>query len=505
MEEEDFRTFQQGPLFMGALAAGLLIGAAALLWLLDLPGWVGGQVTEAVGEARSLHRSFDEEVLQYSPFRELHREALPAYAAALAQSGAPGEDARVDEALERAQRLSRDEELAKILEGLHGALIEGHGDLSSWERAWNQRLAALGEPYGIVGGFLETGHDHDDEHEHGDHGDHDGEHAGSDQGKRHRGTYMPETHEIHGEVTVRIDGESYPVQWRGRLDRFRRAGEPTFYHPRLEESWVRTDRAWATLWGAMARAVLLAEDFEGAEEEIRFGWREELREEIREVLGEEDFQVLLRGAVRQMELRKIAADVSLRGRRCGQRFRIARIPWLGFDSQELEQMGRMARADRFENCPRLTEEEAAEIRRLSRELQADSAYQEVMPRLLARFLEQKTYMAAAFAHRAKDAESLEGFSVLESAEIGGYLTGTLRGPYPRMGLFKLCFDHRYGSARSYRGWLELLREQGFRCRGELPAELLERLQEVEENRFGRVEEIEIQGEAPERAPLSRRD
>lgn len=494
---EEFGTiWQSKPVKIGLGVGALVVVGAALMWL-DVRGWGKEQVTGVGGEANVLARVVEEDYLSPTPMGQLHERILPDYLTMMMQNGE--EDPRVVELLERAKEMAGDEELAATLDEMHAKLAAGSVDLRAQEEAWNERMQELGEPYAMVGGSMDDGHDH------GGH-DHGGE--GREEGRQEEGDgrlYMPELHRIEATVQLEVDGKRREVEWRERLDGFRRAGMPTFYDAEAGRSWVRTDRAWGTVWGVLSGAVLTDEDWPGSEEEVRFGWRDELRQEVREALGEEGFGALIRGSVRQMELREVAGQIAARGNRCGQRYRIVRIPWMGFDSQALERMEEMARMDRQEECPRMTEEEAAMVRRISRALQADGGFGEVMPRLLALFLVEKSYMAAAFQARATDetsaCEACE-WTEIEAAEVGGYLTGVLQGPYPMLGLVKLCFGHRYGSPASYRGWLLMLRAEGFECRGVMPADLLERLAE-RETAFSAVGSMRLVGEVPETVQIKR--
>ena len=483
VEIEDYRAFWQKPPFV-VLGVVLLVVATILLMVrLDVISWGADRVSDIVGEARYLQKMVDEDILDMTPIGQLHSDNFPNYIAAIIQSNHPAVDERVSAQLETMKLLAADDQLQSILDAWHRDLMEGETEVGEHEHAWNQRLKELGYGYAVVGGRLE------------DHGEY---------------LYMPESYRVHAEVALRVDDHLVEVQWRQRLDGFRRAGESTFYHKESDESWVRTDRGWMTVWNHLSRAVLTDDEYEGIEEDFKFQWRGPLRREVREELGEEMFDAVVRGAIRRLELREIARAVEVRGHRCGHRYRIVRVPWMGFDSDALERMQRMARGDRFEDCPRLTEEEATRIRRHSRDLQSDIAFQRAMPHLLALFLRQKTVMAAAFQHRAglEDGavcQDCEEWTALEAAEIGGYLTGISQGPYPHLGLFKLCFDHRYGSPQSYRGWLMMLRDEGFRCRGTMPEDLFESLQAIEKERFSPIGSIDFEGEPPNTAPISRRD
>lgn len=483
-EVEDFRAFWQRTPFLIFSGALVLMGIGFLLFYLQVFSWAGDRINDALGEARYYQKTLDEDVLSVTPISRLHTELWPDYFSTFARSGNPSADPRIDDKLRELQQVAGDEELAEILQSFHDALLAGQTDLNAQEVRWNQRLRELDEPFAIVGGTVEQHHDL---------------------------LYTPETHHIFATVDISVDGSIHAVEWRRRLDNFRRAAQPTFVHHESGDAWIRTDRAWITLWGPLARAVLKDDEFAGAEENFNFGWRDELRREVRDALGDDDsFDAFIRGAQRQAELRQIAVDVSERGISCGQNYRIVRIPWMGFDSEALGRMQRMARADRYEGCPRLTEDEAALIRRHSRDLQSDLEFQRVMPRLLALFLEHKSVMAAAQRHRQLDetrppCSDCPGWTDLDAAEIGGYLAGLSHGPYPLLGIFKLCFDHRYGSGRSYRGWIQLLNDQGFRCRGELPDDLPPRLAAFEQERFTPIDSITFESAPPTTAPITRRD
>lgn len=510
-EEEslEFRSFWQRPTFF--IPAGLicLLLLVVGLWKMEVFAFLEDQAVDRLGEARHLQRVIEEDDIEATPHLRLHKEVLPSYLAMMAQNPKGVEDPRFEELLAQMQRLAGDQELGALLKELHEGLLAGEREFYSLEEQWNRRLEELESPYALVGGKVEA-------HSHGHDGEDDGHESHGEQYQ-----YLPETHRIHQRLEVLVDQELHEVQWRERLDSFRRGGVPTFYDERSETSWVRSDRSFATLWRVLSLALLNDDDFEGIEESLEFAWRQELQKEIHEALGEEVFGALKGGLVRAQHVREIANSIGARGSRCGHNYRIVRIPWLGFESDSLQRMAAIARADRFENCPRILEEEAAELRRLSRTQQGDRAYQEGLSRTTALLLTQKTYMAAAFAHRARSSSPLacedccegcveESLEPLVLSEVGGYLTGTLQGPTPLLGLFKLCFDHRYGDRASRNYWLRALQERGFRCRQgftnpDLSFQVLwSKLEDLEE-RFSPIKSMEPHEAWPQEVHLSRRD
>lgn len=487
---QEFLTIWQRRPVKIALTVGIGLAIIVGLYLAGIADWAADQTRDLFGQARYAQLGFEEEFLDPSPIGDVHAETLPEYMAAFIRSGDPTQDPRVDELLRRLKQGVDDEELAAIADDWHQALLEEQADLSEFEHQWNARLVALDEPYAVRGGAM------------------------TDHGHRQ---YMPETYRIVDTVEVIVDDRSHSVQWRHRLDHFRRAAEPTFYDADSDAAWVRSDRGWLTIWRTLLPLLLSADERQQAElpeGTDDFGWRQSLRDELRQWLGGDHFAALLDRAITAEKMRVIAGDVADRGNRCGQNFRIARIPWLGFDSDEIDRFTGLADADRYAECPRMTTDEAHQLRRLSRALQSDLTYQEAMPRLLAGLLAHKSIMAAAHRHRltASDDATIceecrqfsESMSNDDAAEIGGYLTATTSGPLPQLGLFRTCFDHRYGSRASYRGWLLLLRQVGFDCRGQWPTDLIDDLQEFESTQFLPIDDIRI-AERPEIAPIYRRD
>lgn len=474
--DEDFRAFWQRPPFVVALVALLIGGGLFVAQRLELFSWateqVSGQVSDQLGGARYMSRQLSEELGARSPLHDFHSEALPRLGAALVRSQEPASDPRVRGLFEELQAELADEELRESLSALFSALLAGQEDLSEQEARWNQRLVELGEPFALRGALFEDHHDAD---------------------------YIPQTYWIRAAVTVRVEEIEREVQWRHRLDEFRLAAAPGFYFADSDLAWVRTDRAWSTLWNVLFRV------FEEAEPDGRpgFPWREGLQRELREHLGDEDFEALTRGIEFRQTVAEVNDAVLARARRCGHRYRINRVPWMGFDTPTLDQMQQIARADRLENCPRLLADEADTLRRSSRQLQTDLAYQRAMPRVLAVFLLQKSYFAAGHAH-AHVHGGLEG----ADGEIAGYLTGILSGPMPHLGLFKLCFDHRFGSREAYQGWARLLVAAGLQCRGEIATSLEDLFEPLAAEATARglpILRAEVTSEAPATISIRLRD
>ncbi len=473
LDPRTFESFWQKKPVLILLLLLVGLGVTVLLIQLDVLSWASDQVTDRVGEAHHLHRQISEELDSPPLLEEFHANFLPRYAGVLIQTQRT-EDPRIQELVAEAHAQLDDDVLKGLFADLHNALLSDDfpATVATAEAAWNERLRSLEEPYSLIGAIVE---------------------------EHHQQQYIPETYAIRTTVEVEVDGTRHPVEWRHRLDNFRRAATPGFYHSDLDLAWVRTDRAWITIWNVLTRLLLTDDAFEGFEEDPRFQWRHELHAELRDTLGDDAFDALLRGASHRQQIEDIAHAVASRGQQCRHNFRIITAPWMGFPGQELDRFQAIARTDRLENCPRLTNDEADDLRRLSRRLQSDRPYHQVMPRLLALLLTQKTLFAAVHRH-----QTLQGHDPTD-AEITAYLVGTLEGPAPLLGLFKLCYDHRYGSRDSYRGWLTLLRDAGLSCRGEWPPDLFAELRALGAQRDLLVDTTGFVEDPPTTARIRLRD
>lgn len=496
MEDEQLGTFETikpwyaRPKFVFPLAAlALIVGFAAIF--MDIPSFLAGE-TDIWGNYRFIEEMREAEAGR-TPIERVHAQLFPSWfvAAASGTSGGASSPA-AESAFEELAGAVEDPELSDILKALREVmraddLVARATEVNDLSDRWNQRLAELKLPfYGDI-------------------------------------------HVTSAADRAFVVGIFYRRLQMSTLKIRAEEGQPTAVDSALMQRFDSTNLVEAYLGQAqdgrdfailivdrivdfVASGVwpILADEAPKALGELEIAFAPAVRAEIRAALGPETYAALTQAADHHQKLGETVDAIHAR-KRCGNRFRIAAIPYFGFDPLALRQLEEQAGAQKIQPCPTVTQDEARAMRRHSRALQT-AEIRDAIAQLVAWISKPiALHEVQHIVDRAwMDTHQLDELpcpgcdplpSPLTRLEISAYLASFAHAPNPATALLQACLGSA-GSGVHTRAMLTITQHLEHRCTDGPLEELPARAHQLHQALFDYSPTIQLPADYPDTLDLS---